>query len=147
MGVCFSFPSDSEIVTNDQFIQFHDDGEDSLGPHIITWSLGCPAVMKIRMKYKHFSGFSTTGKIYHPEFPVPSDCFRPEERLKLNEMAATMTADELNAEALKVLKGCPRKAPVIIELKLRHGDFMSMHGAQMQVLYEVSHCVTPCEQI
>ncbi|ESZ95165.1 hypothetical protein SBOR_4465 [Sclerotinia borealis F-4128] len=46
----------NEILTLSYFekmkIDYHDDGEDTLGPTIGTWSLGCNAIMKIRPKAK-----------------------------------------------------------------------------------------------
>lgn len=94
--------------------------------------------MKFRMKWKYYSGFNKERKTYHPDFPVLPGCFKPEERLKLNSIAKTISREEVSIRAREMLKGCPSKAPVFLEMKLRHGDFMSMHGAQMQVYYEVS---------
>jgi len=36
--------------------QFHDDGENGLGPTVATFSLGAPAVMTFRMKAKYWCG-------------------------------------------------------------------------------------------
>ena len=118
--------------------QYHDDGEKTLGPDVVAWSLGGPADMHFRMKIKYFSGFTSERKHYHPEFPILPGCFKPEVRQHLNSLATTMTEEELTARARKDLSGCPIKAPDFLVMKLRHGDFMSMHGAPMQMYYEVS---------
>ncbi|KAL6718824.1 hypothetical protein ACLMJK_003058 [Lecanora helva] len=125
---------------------YHDDGEDSLGPHVVTWSLGCPAIMKIRMKYKYYSGFGKN-KQYHPEFPVLPGCWMPEERHKLNNLAKLLSPEKLSEQARKVLNfmKIPRNCPSLLDLKLRHGDFMSMHGAMMQKYYE--HEVKPLGEL
>ena len=100
--------------------------------------------MKFRLKHKYYSGFDKKLN-YHSEWPVLPTCYKPEERRKLNEMAHTMTLQELNAKAKTLLRGCPKNPPVIMEMKLRHGDFISMHGAKMQLYYE--HEVVPTHEL
>lgn len=121
-------------VTNG--LQYHDDGESTLGPDIAAWSLGCPAEFNIRMKYKYYSGFTTKGS-YDPSLPVVPGCFAPEKRHELNGLKDKMSSEALTAKAKKLLKGCQRQPPDIIKMKLRHGDFVSMHGSPMQLYYEV----------
>ena len=121
--------------------QYHDDGEISLGLTVASLSLGCPAKMKWRMKMKYWCGLK--GKDhnrYDPKLPILPGCRMPEKRHELNELAKTVSATELDAAAeiaLAFEKGESRTPPVIIDMELRHGDYMVMHGASMQIYYEV----------
>ena len=91
------------------------------------------------MKYKYFSGFANRNHDrYHPTIPILPGCFRPEKRRELNAMASTMTPIELTKQAKELLKGCPLSPPVVLKMKLRHGDIMGMHGVDLQKYYEVS---------
>ena len=49
-----------------------------------------------------------------------------------------MSPKDLSASAREELKKCPRHGPDFLVMKLRHGDFISMHGAAMQDYHEVS---------
>ena len=122
--------------------QYHDDGEVSLGPTVASISLGCPAKMKWRLKMKYWCGFKDKDrKHYEPDQPILRGCRKPEERGKLNKLAKTASAAELDAAAQVALafgKGESKTPPVVLELDLRHGDYMVMHGASMQIYYEVS---------
>ena len=95
--------------------------------------------MRFRLKAKYYTGFSKN-KSYHAEYPVLPTCYKPEVREELNKMAKRMSSEELTIKAKVLLKGHPTNCPVLLDLKLRHGDFMSMHGYQMQKYYEVSPC-------
>lgn len=53
-------------------------------------------------------------------------------------MASTMTIPELTRKAKELLKGCPLSPPVVLKMKLRHGDIMGMHGVDLQKYYEVN---------
>ena len=121
--------------------QYHDDGEKSLGPTVASLSLGCPAKMKWRLKMKYWCGFKDKARNhYDPDQPILPGCRKPEERQKLNELAKTVSTTELDAAAKVALAfegGESKTPPVVLELDLRHGDFMVMHGASMQVYYEV----------
>lgn len=122
--------------------QYHDDGEESLGPTVASLSLGCPAKMRWRLKAKYWCGFRDKArKHYDPNQPVLRGCRKPEERCKLNELAKTASTEELDKAAQVALafeKNESKTPPVVLELDLRHGDYMVMHGASMQVYYEVS---------
>lgn len=130
-------------------MNYHDDGEISLGPTVASISLGCPAKMKWRLKMRYWCGFKDKGrKHYDPDQPVLPGCRKPEERHKLNELAKTASTAELDAAAQKALafaKGESKMPPAVLELDLRHGDYMVMHGASMQVYYE--HMVTPTDKM
>ena len=102
-------------------------------------SLGSPALMNWRMKLKYYSGFiNRTRDQYDPKIPILPGCFKPVVREGLNAMASTMTTTELTREAKILLKGCPLSPPVVLQMKLRHGDIMGMHGVDLQKYYEVS---------
>ena len=135
LQVCVCYP-----LTNGS--QFHDDGESSLGSTVASLSLGCPAKMRWRLKMRYWSGFKDKAcKHYDPIQPIRPGCRKPEERRKLNELAKTASTAELDAAAqvaLAFAKGESKTPPVVLELELRHGDYMVMHGADMQVYYEVS---------
>lgn len=140
MGVCTSprtkLPPPSSLA---DIVQYHDDGETTLGPTVMSLSLGCPALMSWRMKHKYYSGFvNRTRDRYDPTIPILPGCFRPSERAELNAMASTMTTSELTKKAKELLKGCPLSPPVVLKMKLRHGDIMGMHGVDLQKYYEVS---------
>ncbi|CAF9907780.1 MAG: hypothetical protein ALECFALPRED_003886 [Alectoria fallacina] len=130
-------------------MNYHDDGEVSLGPTVASISLGCPAKMKWRLKMKYWCGFKDKDrKHYEPDQPILRGCRKPEERRKLNELAKTASAAELDAAAQVALafgKGESKTPPVVLELDLRHGDYMVMHGASMQIYYE--HMVTPTDKL
>lgn len=140
MGVCTShrikLPPPSSKA---DMVQFHDDGETVLGPTVMSLSLGCPALMSWRMKYQYFSGFVNKNRDrYHPTIPILPGCFRPEKRRELNGMASTMTPTELTQKAKELLKECPLSPPVVLKMKLRHGDIMGMHGVDLQKYHEIS---------
>lgn len=122
--------------------QYHDDGEESLGPTVASLSLGSPAKMRWRLKAKYWCGFKDKlRKHYDPNQPVLLGCRKPEERHKLNELAKTVSTEELNKAAQVALAFANNESktpPMVLELDLRHGDYMVMHGASMQVYYEVS---------
>ena len=143
MNVCAPFPTPVYVCylpANSS--QYHDDGEKSLGPTVASISLGCPAKMKWRLKTRYWSGFKGKArKHYDPDQPVLPGCRKPDERHKLNELAKTASTEKLDEAAqvaLAFTKGEPRQPPVVLEMDLRHGDYMVMHGASMQVYYEVS---------
>lgn len=91
------------------------------------------------MKVKYFSGFINRARDrYDPTIPILPGCFKPEIREVLNAIASTMTTPELTKKAKELLKGCPLSPPVVLKMKLRHGDIMGMHGVDLQKYYEVS---------
>ncbi|EWC44543.1 hypothetical protein DRE_06715 [Drechslerella stenobrocha 248] len=98
----------------EQKMDFHDDGEEDLGPCVSSISLGSPAMMYFRIKGKYCTGnLSAADKaLLEPSNPVPL------------------------AEGVKR----PTKRNVL-ELRLHHGDVMIMDGRPIQRLLE--HAVTP----
>ena len=123
-------------------VQYHDDGETTLGPTVMSLSLGCPALMNWRMKFKYYSGFVNRNRErYDPTIAILPGCFRAEKRAELNAMASTLTSPELTKKAKELLKGCPLTPPVVLKMKLRHGDIVGMHGVDLQKYYEVNYPV------
>ena len=95
--------------------------------------------MSWRMKLKYFSGFVNRNRDrYDPTIPILPGCFKSAKRGELNAMASTMDPTELTKKAKELLKGCPLSPPVVLKMKLRHGDIMGMHGVDLQKYYEVS---------
>ena len=120
-------------------VQYHDDGETTLGPTVMSLSLGCPALMSWRMKFNYYSGFVNRNRErYDPTIPILPGCFRAEKRAELNAMACTLISTELTKKAKELLKGCPLTPPVVLKMKLRHGDIVGMHGVDLQKYYEVN---------
>ncbi|KAK8230812.1 hypothetical protein HDK90DRAFT_332907 [Phyllosticta capitalensis] len=133
-----------------QAIDFHDDGEKGLGPTIATLSLGDTSNMRIRMKQKHFNGVTKSGA-YVDLPPVPG-CLNYDERKEAHDELQQLRAEgELDAAKKRVkelpkelgLKKGPSKnnAKEVLNMFLRHGDIVIMHGADIQQYYEhaVSH--------
>ncbi|KAK6505728.1 hypothetical protein TWF481_007620 [Arthrobotrys musiformis] len=102
----------------EQKMDFHDDGEEDLGPCVSSISLGSPAMMYFRVKAKYCNGvLSTTDKaLLQPSNPSQSDSSAPE---------GTKRPSKRN----------------ILELRLHHGDVVIMNGRAIQRLLE--HAVTP----
>ena len=119
-------------------MQYHDDGEDTLGSTVTSWSFGGPSAFNFRVKDKFFSGFKAAGhKNYDSALPVIGLCYKPEVRKAINQNANGMSQAKLDKVAKDALSGC-KKSPTFLKMKLRHGDFMVMHGADMQKYTEVS---------
>ena len=97
--------------------------------------------MEWRLKLRYWSGFKDKGcKHYDPKQPIVPGCRKPEERQRLNELAKTATTKVLDAaaqDALGFVKKESRTPPTVLEMDLRHGDYMVMHGGLMQTYYEV----------
>ncbi|KAK0353652.1 hypothetical protein LTR59_011010 [Friedmanniomyces endolithicus] len=131
-----------------QKIEYHDDGEEGLGPTIASLSLGGTAKMHLRLKTKHFVGCSKSG-LLTPERPVPGS-LEYEKRLQLWEEIQPLKETN-RAEYLKRIKAIPREVGVyekrnknagdLVTVSLGHGDVMVMHGYAIQRYLE--HKVVP----
>ena len=63
----------------ENIMQYHDNGESTLGPTDASWSLGYPALMTVRMKMKYYSGFEDKNRTkYDPSLPISQWCHRKE---------------------------------------------------------------------
>ncbi|KAL4810841.1 hypothetical protein BDV18DRAFT_2688 [Aspergillus unguis] len=125
-----------------QRIGYHDDGESSLGPTIATLSLGTPATMSIRMKYKYYHGFtkSNKGEVIADD-PVLPNCENYQERQHLKEqlLNGSLSSDAYKAawlDSYKQVKTRKISPPDIIKMNLNHGDMVVMHGEDVQKYYE-----------
>ncbi|KAK0252165.1 hypothetical protein LTS09_012728 [Friedmanniomyces endolithicus] len=131
-----------------QKIEYHDDGEEGLGPTIASLSLGGTAKMHLRLKSKHFVGCSKSG-LLTPERPVPGS-LEYEKRLQLWEEIQPLKETN-RAEYLKRIKEIPKEVGVyekrnknasdLVTITLGHGDMMVMHGYAIQRYLE--HKVVP----
>lgn len=134
-----------------QKIEYHDDGEDGLGPEIASLSLGGRAKMYMRMKAKHFVGCSKSG-ILTEEKPVPGsiggdDMYRKRlaawqelQTLKSDPTAYNRRRRELPKE-LDLYEKRAKKADDLVTVTLSHGDIMVMDGYDIQRYLE--HKVVP----
>ncbi|KAF3243314.1 hypothetical protein TWF128_010285 [Orbilia oligospora] len=102
----------------EQKMDFHDDGEEDLGPCVSSISLGSPAMMYFRVKAKYCNGILSDADktLLQPSNPSQSSPQTPEESKR------------------------PSKRNVL-ELRLHHGDVIIMNGRPIQRLLE--HAVTP----
>lgn len=131
-----------------QKIEYHDDGEEGLGPRIATLSLGGKAQMHMRMKAKHSAGCSKTG-LLTADRPVKGG-FMYEERLAVwSDLQQLRETDR--AAYNRRIKEIPRelglferrnkKPDDLVTLTLSHGDIVLMDGYDMQRYLE--HKVVP----
>ncbi|OXV10959.1 hypothetical protein Egran_01280 [Elaphomyces granulatus] len=121
---------------------YHDDGESGLGPTVTTLSLGGRATMKVRMKREYYLGFHKSRDDLVKDDPVLVGCCKYEERIALkgefdNRSITKEQYDQRRTEIFKtVIK--PGQVKPLIEMRLQHGDFVVMHGANLQKYYEHS---------
>ncbi|KAF2665469.1 hypothetical protein BT63DRAFT_66628 [Microthyrium microscopicum] len=134
-------------------IGYHSDGEETLGPTIITLSLGHVAQMKLRMKEKYWQGYSDKNVYADKKKPVPN-CCNYEERLKAWETIASIQADPSKLQAKKIeeiqaiqaatvasSKKAKKSLTLFLDMELNHGDVVIMHGEPLQEFFE--HGVEP----
>ncbi|TKA25292.1 hypothetical protein B0A50_06196 [Salinomyces thailandicus] len=135
-----------------QKIEYHDDGEEGLGPRIATMSLGGKAKMHLRMKQKHFVGCSKLG-IFTPERPVSGGIDGKEmDEKRLAAWKELQTLKHTNKpQFAKRSKEIPQelglyskrnKTPSdLVTITLNHGDIVLMEGYEIQKYLE--HKVMP----
>lgn len=130
-----------------QKIEYHDDGEEGLGPRIATLSLGGRAKMHMRMKMKYHVGCSKTG-IFTEEEPVPGG-IEYEKRLEIWKELQNLKGDtalynqrrkEIPKE-LGIFDKRTKKAEDLVTITLSHGDIVVMDGYDIQKYLE--HKVVP----
>ncbi|WEW56506.1 hypothetical protein PRK78_001951 [Emydomyces testavorans] len=146
------FQQPNELLTLGYFekmaINYHDDGEDTLGPTIATLSLGAEATMLVRLKQKYFKIPEQTNKTVEPDDLALSSCAMEEERRELKALYDTqqIACDEYWNRLAQLRSSYRRKeASPICALELHHGDLVVMHGANLQKYYE--HSVAPNGQL
>jgi hypothetical protein len=89
--------------------------------------------MKVRLKTKYYRGLVE-------DDPVLVSCYKYEERMALKGEfdKGSITKDEYNERRIKICSTVKRgEAKPIIDMKLQHGDFVVMHGADVQTCFEV----------
>ena len=106
-------------------------------------SVGGEAEMTIRMKEKYYSAKKIRFNPYNPDAPVIKGCQLYEERLALNALHKSGCSDQaLRAAESKLQQEAQEKgrvtAPVILNMRLHHGDMVVMHGSEIQKYFEVS---------
>ncbi|EMC93794.1 hypothetical protein BAUCODRAFT_36249 [Baudoinia panamericana UAMH 10762] len=129
-----------------QKIEYHDEGEEGLGPRIATLSLGGKAKMHMRMKAKHFYGVSKTG-VLTAEKPVLGSV-QYEARLKHWEELQLLDDKQTYQRRLKEV---PKELGLshtrngqhkdLVTVTLSHGDIILMDGYDIQKYLE--HKVVP----
>ncbi|KAI9753079.1 MAG: sedoheptulose-7-phosphate:D-glyceraldehyde-3- phosphate transaldolase [Chaenotheca gracillima] len=134
-----------------QKMNYHDDGEHGLGPTIATLSLGYPASMSLRMKAKYYTGMSKTGSYVTKAPPVPG-CLKYEQRkvahARLDGVENATERQKIGEKIIRDLQLTTKKrttCPPLVNLTLRHGDIVIMHGFNLQKYYE--HAVESQETI
>ncbi|KAK5123745.1 hypothetical protein LTR85_002381 [Meristemomyces frigidus] len=137
-----------------QKIEYHDDGEEGLGPRIATLSLGGKAKMHLRLKAKHFVGCSKTGLLTIDDRPPVPGGFGGAEmdakrRAAWDELQLIKDTDrKLYQKRLKevplelgIFKERTKKASDLVTVTLGHGDIILMGGYDIQKYLE--HKVVP----
>ncbi|KAK5707922.1 hypothetical protein LTR97_000461 [Elasticomyces elasticus] len=131
-----------------QKIEYHDDGEEGLGPTIATLSLGGKAKMHMRLKAKHHFGCSKTG-VLTADRPVPGSV-EYEKRLQAWEELQQIKESD-RATYQRRIKEIPKELEIydkrnkrpedLVTVTLGHGDIIIMNGYQIQKYLE--HKVVP----
>ena len=129
-----------------QKIDYHDDGEDGLGPRIATLSLGGKAEMRLRMKQKHHTGCSKSG-VLTPDRPVGGleyklrlDAWQELQKIKDTDPALYRSRLKELPNELKLVER-RKQAQDLVTLTLGHGDIVLMDGYEIQQYLE--HKVVP----
>ena len=144
----FQMPNEMLIVgyMTDNGMNYHHDGEEGLGPTVVSLSLGGEATMTFRMKAGYYNPEALSGKNvakYDPKRKVVVGSKHWAERAALNESHGNVDDDEWEVakEQLfsdyKTAKG-RRTPPEVLSIVLKHGDYLIMHGSDIQKYYEVS---------
>jgi len=118
--------------------QYHDDGEEPLGPVIATLSLGGSAKMTFKMKERYYKGLTKADK-YDPKELVPPGAALEEERKELNKLYGTISNVDFNKLRLKMYEDnrdkLRKSSPIFVTVNLLHGDMIIMNGPEMQKFY------------
>lgn len=145
-----NFDLNEELVfayLESQKLEYHDDGEEGLGPVIATLSLGGKAKMHMRIKHQHYFGCSKSGS-FTPERPVPGGTGGKEmyeKRLQAWEELQKLKATDRNAYRLRakeipkelgIFEKRNKKAEDLVTITLSHGDIVLMQGYDIQKYLE-----------
>ncbi|CAJ2514065.1 Uu.00g021840.m01.CDS01 [Anthostomella pinea] len=131
-----------------QKIEYHDDGEEGLGPRIATLSLGGKAKMHMRMKKKHFVGCSKTGVLTADEPLLGSMEYEKRHRawtelqpLKESDRAAYRRRQKEIPKEIGIYDKRNKNPDDLVTVTLGHGDIVLMDGYDIQKYLE--HKVVP----
>ena len=138
----------NEVLTvayfEDMKMNYHDDGESTVGNTIVSLSLGHAATMSFKMKDKIYNLHGLTKQNYDHTVPVIRGSKFWKEREGLNAEWVKLTnqakSGRLNA-IFKALEMDRKASPVLFEATLKFGDMMVMHGEAFQKIYD--HAVIP----
>ncbi|KAF2485111.1 hypothetical protein BDY17DRAFT_292955 [Neohortaea acidophila] len=131
-----------------QKIEYHDDGEEGLGPRIATLSLGGRAKMHLRMKMKHHNGCSKSG-ILTEERPRPGgieyekrlEAWNALQPLKQTDPAAYNARRKTIPREIGIYEKRGKRPEDLVTVTLSHGDVVVMDGYEIQKFLE--HKVVP----
>lgn len=146
-GGSFQRPNEMLVVgyMADNGMNYHDDGEDGLGQTVVSLSLGGEATMTYRMKAEYYAPKELLEKNiakYDPTGKVIVGSKHWAERVALNDSYGKVDDDEWEAAKkqlftdYKKAKGT-RSPPQVLSIVLKHGDYLVMHGSDIQKYYEV----------
>ncbi|KAJ5725529.1 uncharacterized protein N7483_006886 [Penicillium malachiteum] len=143
----FEYKKPNELLllgfANGMDIGYHDDGEKTLGPTIVTLSLGARAAMYIRMKKYYFEGMRSNNEPIEND-PVLEGCrdYKARKELKDRYEAGELNRIEYAEERMKILQLTKSStAPTLMKIELHHGHMLVMNGANLRKYYE--HMVEP----
>jgi len=95
--------------------------------------------MKVRLKDQYFRGRSKSNKLVTND-PVLVSCGKYEQRKALKDELdnGSITAEEYDQRRTEICRAITRReASPIINMEIQHGDFVVMHGADLQKYFEV----------
>ncbi|KAJ5495087.1 hypothetical protein N7539_000203 [Penicillium diatomitis] len=124
-------------------IGFHDDGEKDLGPTIATLSLGSRSRMFVRMKAKYHYGVGDKGVPTRDDPILPGSLKEQERRALRQEFeAGKLTLPQYRQQLTSLVgRSGKKEPPKLLQMELKHGDLLVMHGAELQKYFE--HSVQP----
>ena len=102
--------------------------------------------MKVRLKDQYFRGRSKSNKLVTDD-PILVSCDKYEQRkaLKGELDNGSITAEEYDRRRTEICRTITRReASPIINMEIQHGDFVVMHGGDLQRYFEV-RWNTPCD--
>ncbi|KAL8822721.1 MAG: hypothetical protein Q9191_006546 [Dirinaria sp. TL-2023a] len=135
---------------------YHDDGEKGLGITVGSLSLGGEADFSFRMKDGHWSPkmMMTDPEKYDPAKIVLEGSKFWKERRDLNSKFGHVSKTQFEKEKMELYskwkndtakENRGRECPVLLKMKLKHGDYVIMHGAEIQQYFE--HAAKPTDKL
>jgi hypothetical protein len=96
--------------------------------------------MSIRMKDKYYNGCTAAKKLVVDD-PILAGCAKFDEKKALEQEFRDGKIDrvEYDKQRAAIVSGIKRKeCPAMCVMELNHGDLVVMHGALLQMYFEVS---------